>query len=366
MAFREVTMVEVRELLRQYLAGVSKKCIGERLGCERKTVRAYAEAARELGVGAETQLTDALIADVIGRVRPAPERDFGEAWQLCVAQQSRIVELTAGGVRLSKVRRLLARQGVDVPYSTLHRFARDMLGFGRARVTLPVVDGEPGRELQVDTGWVLRLEEDALGNRRRMRAFIFTPNVSRYRFVYPVERETTESAIDACEAAWEFYGGVFHVLVPDNTKAIVIEAHATAPRITPAFLEYSQARGFVVDPARVRSPRDKGRVERAVRDVRDDCFGGERLHTLGQARARCVGAATSMALASTRRRNGCRESTLRAMSAPCCCRRRASASMCRNSASPRLDAITSRRSRVRSTRCRRASSANAFLLAPTA
>ncbi|NJM55784.1 MAG: transposase family protein [Verrucomicrobiae bacterium] len=135
---------------------------------------------------------------------------------------------------------------------------------------------------------MLRLEADALGNRRRMRAFIFTPNVSRYRFVYPVERETTESAIEACEAAWEFYGGVFHVLVPDNTKAIVVEAHATAPRITRAFLEYGQARGFVVDPARVRRPQDKGRVERAVRDVRDDCFGGESLHTTAQARERAL------------------------------------------------------------------------------
>jgi hypothetical protein len=50
-------------------------------------------------------------------------------------------------VRLSKVRRLLQRQGVTVPYSTLHRFASSELGFGRAQVTLPVIDGEPGEEL---------------------------------------------------------------------------------------------------------------------------------------------------------------------------------------------------------------------------
>jgi hypothetical protein len=71
---------------------------------------------------------------------------------------------------------------------------------------------------------------------------------------------------------------------PDNTKAIIITADPLAPRITPAFLEYAQARHFHIDPARVRAPRDKGRVERAVPGVRDDCFAGEVLTTLEEAR----------------------------------------------------------------------------------
>jgi hypothetical protein len=38
----------------------------------------------------------------------------------------------------------------------------------------------------------------------------------------------------------------------------------------------------------VRRPKDKPRVERAVRDVRDDCFAGERLLDLAAARARAL------------------------------------------------------------------------------
>ena len=51
-------------------------------------------------------------------------------------------------------------------------------------------------------GWVVTLTPDASGRRRKVRAWIFTPNVSRYRFVYPCDDETTASAIEACEAAW--------------------------------------------------------------------------------------------------------------------------------------------------------------------
>lgn len=84
------------------------------------------------------------------------------------------------------MRRLLLRQGVDVPYATLHRFAVAELGFGRTAATIPVADCGPGEELQLDTGWVLWLEPDATTpKRRRVRAWIFTAVRSRHRFVWP-------------------------------------------------------------------------------------------------------------------------------------------------------------------------------------
>ena len=191
-------------------------------------------------------------------------------------------------MRLSKIRKLLAREGVTIPYPTLHRFAVLELQFGRTAPTLPVADGEPGQEVQLDTGWVGWLTLPLLQRKRRFRAWIFTAVRSRHRFVYPTFEETTARAIEACEAAWAFFGGVFSVVIPDNTKAIITQADPLAPRITSAFLEYAQARHFHIDPARVRHPRDKGRVERAVPGVRDDCFAGEILPTIDDARVHAV------------------------------------------------------------------------------
>src|SRR5207244_10524976 len=39
-------------------------------------------------------------------------------------------------------------------YATLHRFAVVELNFGRTATTIPVADGAPREELQLDTGWV--------------------------------------------------------------------------------------------------------------------------------------------------------------------------------------------------------------------
>jgi hypothetical protein len=265
--------------------GPGVKPSARQVGVDPKTARAWTEAAKAAGLRpGEPAPSEEVLEAVVAGLGHAGGRPHGESWARCGQKRDEIRRLLDDGVVLTKVRKLLLRGGTDIPYATLHRFAVEELGFGRTAPTVPVVDGKPGHELQIDTGWVLHLEGPD-GKRRRLKAWIFTPAVSRYRFVWPCERETTQSAMEACEAAWEFYGGVFRVLLPDNTKAIVSKADALGARLTPAFLEYAQARGFEVDPARARSPRDKGRVERTVRFVRQDCFGGEHLRTLEESRA---------------------------------------------------------------------------------
>jgi transposase len=287
MAYREVTRVETKEVLRQWLAGAGNKRIAARVGVDVKTVRRYVSAARGLGLErtqGEAALTEELLTTLLASLYTRPGRQRGEAWEHCEAHREFIAQRLAQGLKLSKLRKLLLRHGVQVPYATLHRFAVAELGFGRTAATVPIADCEPGTELQVDTGWMSYLEPNALGKRRRLRAWIFTAVFSRHRFVWPCFAETTAEAIEACEQAWQFFGGVFRVLLPDNTKAIVQRPDPLNPLINAAFLEYAQARGFVIDPARVRKPRDKGRVERAVPTVRDDCFAGETLHSIAEAR----------------------------------------------------------------------------------
>ena len=291
MAFREVTMLEVKEILRLWLLGVPRKRIAQQLGFDVKTVRRYLKAARGQGVEATqglAALTDELVAAVLATVQPRTGRPRGVDWARCAAQRDFLAAQLDHGVRLTKISKLLRRRGVEIPYDTLRRYALAELGFGHAAQTVPVADSEPGAEVQVDTGWMGLLERDLFGRRRRFRAWIFTAVRSRHRFVYPVFRETTETAIDACEAAWAFFGGVFKAVIVDNTTAIVHTADPLQPKLVEGFLEYAQARGFTVDTTRVRAPKDKARVERAVPTVRDDCFGGERLLTLDDARTRAA------------------------------------------------------------------------------
>jgi hypothetical protein len=72
--FREVAMIEIREVLRCWLGGQGLRTAGQRAGVDRKTARRYVEAAVAAGLvrdGGEDQLTDELLGAVVAAVRPA-------------------------------------------------------------------------------------------------------------------------------------------------------------------------------------------------------------------------------------------------------------------------------------------------------
>ena len=96
------------------------------------------------------------------------------------------------------------------------------------------------------------------------------------------------AVIAGCEAAWAFFQGVFKVLIPDNMKAIVTDPDPVNPRLSQGWLDYAQHVGFGTDPARVRSPKDKPKVERAVQYVRGNFWAGEEFTSLEEAQQRAT------------------------------------------------------------------------------
>ncbi len=294
MGFREVSVVEVREVLRGWLEGAGLRKVAERAGVDRKTARRYVAAAEAEGLAREAgleALTDELIGAVVAAVRPARPNGHGASWDLLLAREEQITAWVAGGsgqppLSIVKIAELLARQGCVVPYRTLHRFAVERCGFRVKSTTVRIADGEPGVECQIDFAQMGFILDPETGKKRRVHALIFTAVVSRHMFVWLTYSQTLVAMIAGCEAAWDFFGGVFKVLIPDNLKAVVTDADAVNPRLSTGWLDYAQHVGFATDPARVRTPQDKPRVERAVQYVRGNFWAGESFTDLAEAQAR--------------------------------------------------------------------------------
>ena len=138
----------------------------------------------------------------------------------------------------------------------------------------------PNKELQVDYETLGIVQDSATQTRRVLHAFVCTSVYSRHCFVYLCWQETTETTIEALEMAWDFFGGVFAGVIPDNLKAVVIKPDPVNPVYNAVFLEYSQARDFLIGPARVRRPQDKGRVENCVKYTQSDFFAAETWTTI--------------------------------------------------------------------------------------
>ena len=122
--YREVSVVEIREVLRAWLSGSGYRTAAVQAGVDRKTARRYVDAAvaagldRERGVG---QLSDELIGAVVAVVRPDRPQGHGSVWESLCANHDQIQGWVTKGLTVVKVGDLLAREGVIVPQRTLHR-----------------------------------------------------------------------------------------------------------------------------------------------------------------------------------------------------------------------------------------------------
>lgn len=111
-------MVEIKEVLLLWMGGAKKKRIAAQLSLDVKTVRRYIAAGESTGlvVGAG-ELTDEQVGAVVLALQPSVERAHGDGWQKCESERAEIKRLLEQEVRLSKVRRLMHRRGIEVPYS---------------------------------------------------------------------------------------------------------------------------------------------------------------------------------------------------------------------------------------------------------
>ena len=287
MSYRELTMIDVREVLRRWAAGQSTRKIARETGADRKTVGRYIAVASELGLAHDQELGEALVHEVAQRVQARPLPDASQERLELAAHRARIESWLAQKrpLRLRKVHTLLARDhGVRASYYTLRRFAIDELGWRQKAPTVLVADGKPGEEAQVDFGLMGTIHDADIDRARRLYALVVTLVVSRFQFVWPTFLQTTEAVCEGLDATWRFFGAMARVLVPDNMAAMIALADPLAPTIVAAFQDYVQTRGIFVDPARVRAPQDKSRVENQIAFVRESWFDGESFTSLADAR----------------------------------------------------------------------------------
>ncbi len=272
MAYREVEWMETSEVVRRWRAGESQRQIARALGLARNTVAATVRAAQ----AAETCPGDGAAPVVLPARLPGP-RPVAQPPQLArlAPYEAQIATwLQREHLRLTRVQELLSHDGLRVPYTTLRRFVRQA-GLGRpGRTTVRMADTAPGEVAEMDFGRLGLLVDAHTRHRQMVDALVVVLASSRYSVVWPLLHQTLEAVIAGLEHVWRVLGGVPRRLVVDNFPAAVAGPDRYQPRLTRGFLEYSQARGFLVDPARVARPQDKPKVERHIHYVQERFWKG--------------------------------------------------------------------------------------------
>ena len=208
---------------------------------------------------------------------PGPERSFD---QLLLPHKVPIASwIEKDDLTLTKIHTKLARIGVEVSYQSLYRFVTAHIGLP-SQTTVRMADTEPGEVAEVDFGRLGLLYDPLTERNRVVYGLVVTLCSSRHQYVHVTFTQDLPSLIAGIEDAWAFFGGVTKKVVIDNLKAAVIKSDRYAPIFNRTFLEYSEFRGFIIDPARSNDPTGKPKVERQVPYVRKNFFAGETFRDL--------------------------------------------------------------------------------------
>lgn len=128
----------------------------------------------------------------------------------------------------------------------------------------------PGEQAQVDWAHFGKLR---IGRAERVLwAFVMVLSFSRQVFLRFFLGASMPFFVRGHLEAFGFYGGVPRVLLYDNLKSAVLERHGDAVRFNPKLLELAAHYRFEPRPVAVARGNEKGRVERAIRYIRDAFF----------------------------------------------------------------------------------------------
>lgn len=276
MAARRMDMHRLQEVVRLHRLGRSTRRIARLLQMGRNTIQGYLDALGEGGLldGPADALPEleVLAACVLEHLPPgsAPQQSSSiERWAEAIQR------LCERGVGPTAIHDHLRVNEPDYAgsLSAVKRYYRRLAkqsGPKPTDVAIPVLTA-PGEVAQVDFGYAGKRYDPERGVLRKTWLFVMTLGFSRRSFCELVFDQKVETWIRLHIAAFEYFGGVPKVIVPDNLKAAVVRAAFGVDdqaAIQRTYRELARHYGFQIDPTPPRSPEKKGKVERDVRYVK--------------------------------------------------------------------------------------------------
>lgn len=122
-----------------------------------------------------------------------------------------------------------------------------------------------GEKLFIDyCGPTVPIVNPDTGEVRHAQIFVATLGASNYTYIEASEGQDQQSWLMAHANAFEFFGGVPQLLIPDNLKSAVTKADRYEPTLNENYLKLARHYHTVVVPARPYKPKDKAKAENAV------------------------------------------------------------------------------------------------------
>ena len=279
MAYKEILLMDIYEIVRRWHAKQSISHVANSLGYDRKTVRRYIKDAIDNGISQQEQLPP---KDTILKLLSCSVKQIRRKQPLSNILQDykdEIIELINNSSNPLKAKSAfeviqLKHQLDNVSYSTFKRFFNKhcRLETKKYNKTLPItcrIETPAGQLVQIDYAKMGLIYDKELKRKRTVYSFIASLAHSRHKFIDFVYKQDGQSFVRSNVKMFDYFGGTTQIISIDNLKSGVVKPDLYDPKINRLYREFAEHYNVFIDPCRIRSPKDKGKVERDVQTIRE-------------------------------------------------------------------------------------------------
>lgn len=247
--------------------GFSIRSISSATGHSRQKITAVLEVAKEKEVNLKTleDVSDKWLEEFL-----YPEKSEEESSYRAIDFEYIHKELAKKNVTLSLLHyeyEAQCRSEKAIPYS-YRSFVRHYKNYAARHKATMRIKRRPGEILEVDwAGSTGAIFDCDTGEVVDVYVFVATLPSSQLSYVEGFLSMNMTSWIKAHTHAYDYFGGVTEILVPDNLKTGVQEHSRKQLILNPTYKDMANHYNTIIMPARVKAPKDKASVEGSVRTI---------------------------------------------------------------------------------------------------
>ena len=257
-------MINYREILRLHSLGYSQRRIEASVHSSHQTVKNVLEKASAQGISwpLDDDVTNITLDEVLSdrdkkSNSPCADPDFAYIHK----------ELSKKGVTLTLLWHEYCekcRANGQRPYMST-QFGDKYRRWARVTKATMRITHKPGDAMQVDwAGETIPYYDAVTGEEYKAYLFVAALPCSCYIYAEACEDMKQENWLLCHVHAYEYFGGVARLLIPDNLKTGVVANTRYETRLNESYRELAEYYGTAIVPARVRKPQDKSIVEKSV------------------------------------------------------------------------------------------------------
>lgn len=261
MARKRQSVRKIKEIVRLHEAGFNKARIEQMTGITRKTVREYLSKIEQHGL-TYAAIQELSSKELYAKLFPIPEhqrhtlkeqpdwnsihRELQKKYVTLALLWEEFIESNPQGCRYSQFCYHYDRwrQKLDLSMRQVHKL---------------------GEKCFVDyTGQTIPVINQQTGEISKAQIFVAVLGASNYTYAQATWTQSLPDWLGSHAAAFEYFGGVPELVIPDNLKTGVNKACRYEPDLNKTYHDFALHYHVAIMPTRVRKPKDKPKVEQAV------------------------------------------------------------------------------------------------------